>query len=309
MNAGFTAVDRCWVCGGASLAHWYEARYDLAAFAGQDPPLAAYSGEAIDIRRCAACGFSQPSALPALDRYFDRIYDQRWADDWVEAEHTAAYKDDIFADVLAALESRVPASSPARRRLLDVGAHAGRLMSLARAAGWDVEGIELNPRTAARAAAATGAPVHHGNIFTVDPQGPFDAITLIDVLEHIPDPRRALARAAAWLRPGGAIVIKVPNGAAQRLKEAVRGLVRPGYRPTLADNLVHINHFTPASLRLALERSGFTAVRIDAAAPEMPDDDGLGRVVRRAVFFGARRIPGAVHTPLALNLQAAGTRV
>ena len=307
MNAGFTAVDRCWVCGSGSLAHWYEARYELAAFEKQDPPLAAYSGEAIDIRRCDACGFSQPSALPALDRYFDRIYDQRWSEDWVEAEHTAGYKDDIFADVLTALDARVP-SSAETRRLLDVGAHAGRLMSLAHAAGWDVEGIELNPRTAARAAASTRAPVHHGNIFTVDPHGPFDAITLIDVLEHIPDPRRALARAASWLRAGGAMVVKVPNGSAQRLKESVRGLVRPGYRPTLADNLVHINHFTPASLRLALERSGFTAVRIETAAPEMPDGDGLSRAVRRAVFFGARRIPGAVHSPLALNLQAVATR-
>jgi SAM-dependent methyltransferase len=303
MNAGFAAVDRCWVCDGRSLAHWYDARYELSAFADQDPPLAAYSGEAIDIRRCASCGFSQPATLPSLERYFDRIYDQRWACDWVEAEHTASYKDDIFADVLASLNARM---SPGARRLLDVGAHAGRLMSLARQAGWTVEGIELNPRTAARAAASTGAIVHHGNIFSVEPRGPFDAITLIDVLEHIPDPRRALARAAAWLGPGGAIVVKVPNGAAQHLKESLRAIVRPGYRPTLADNLVHINHFTPASLRLALERSGFAAVAILAAAPEMPDA-ALARLGRRAVFFGARR-PGGVHTPLALNLLAIALR-
>lgn len=304
MNAGFAAVDRCWVCDNGSLAHWYDARYELSAFADQDPPLAAYSGEPIEIRRCSACGFSQPAAVPALERYFDRMYDQRWAEYWVEAEHTAPYKDDIFADVLAALDARVRHRP---RRLLDVGAHAGRLMSLAKSTGWEVEGIELNPRTAARAAAATDAVVHQGNIFSVEPRGPFDAIALIDVLEHIPDPRRALARAATWLRPGGAIAVKVPNGAAQRLKESVRAVVRPGYRPTLADNLVHINHFTPDSLRLALERSGFTSAAIAAAAPEMPDAR-LSRVVRRAVFFGARRLPGGVRSPLALNLQAIATR-
>lgn len=303
MNAGFAPVERCWVCGGGSLRHWYDARFDLSAFAEQDPPLAAYTGEPIDIRRCAACGFSQPAAVPALDRYFDRIYDQRWALDWVEAEHTATYKDDIFTDVLAGLDGRVP-SRP--RRLLDVGAHAGRLMSLARAAGWNVEGIELNPRTAAQAAAATGATVHQGNIFSVDPVAPFDAIALVDVLEHIPDPRRALARAAGWLRPGGAIAVKVPNGAAQRAKESARAIVRPGYRPTLADNLVHINHFTPGSLRLALERSGFGAVDVTAAAPEMPEG-ALSRLVRRAVFTAAR-LPGGVRTPLALNLLAVATR-
>src|SRR5262249_23330423 len=108
VSAGFAPVDRCWICEGGSLAHWYDARYDLSAFAQQDPPLAAYTGETIDIRRCGDCGFSQPAALPALDRYFDRMYDQQWAFDWVDAEHTAPYKDDIFTDVLLALDRRVP---------------------------------------------------------------------------------------------------------------------------------------------------------------------------------------------------------
>ena len=310
MNAGFAPVERCWVCDGGSLVHVCDARFELSAFAQQDPPLAAYSGEPIDIRRCAACGFAQPSAVPSLERYFDRMYDQQWADYWVEAEHRATYKDEIFADVLCALDRRVPKKTVAGRdprRLLDVGAHAGRLMHLAQDSGWRVEGIELNPRTAARAAAETGAVVHQGNIFSVVPDVPFDALTMIDVLEHIPQPRGALARAAAWIRPGGVIAVKVPNGAAQRIKESARAVVRPGYRPTLADNLVHINHFTPASLRLALERSGFTAVRVTPAAPEIPHG-GLDRIVRRAVFFAACGIPGGLHTPLALNLLAIATR-
>ena len=58
-----------------------------------------------------------------------------------------------------------------------------------------------------------------------------------------------LARAAAWLRPGGALLVKVPNGAAQRLKETVRGKVRPGYRPE--QDRVEIVLSSPARDRLS----------------------------------------------------------
>ena len=312
MNAGFVAVERCWVCGGAALDPLFTARYELSAFAQQDPPLAAYTGVAIDMRRCRGCGFAQPAELPALERYFDRIYDQQWADYWVEAEHHATYKDLIFDDVLDALDGRVAARP---RRLLDVGAHAGRLMSLARARGWDVEGVELNPRTAAQAAASTGAPVHWGSIQTFEADARFDAVTIIDVLEHIPEPRAALARAAAWLRPGGAIVVKVPNGGAQRLKEAARARVRPGYRPTLADNLVHINHFTPAIAargaradrlrpRDGLRRRAGTArcpARPPGAASDFPCRP---RRAGRAAHATGAEPPGCGHPPMSRTIRA-----
>ena len=47
------------------------------------------------------------AALPALPRYFDRMYDQRWSEDWIVREHHAGYKDLIFADILDALDRAV----------------------------------------------------------------------------------------------------------------------------------------------------------------------------------------------------------
>jgi len=304
MSAGFSAVERCWVCGGAALTALHGAEFDLSEYARQDPSLAAYSGERVDIVECRDCGFAQPSALPALPAFFDRMYDQRWSDEWVAAEHRASYKDAIFADILAALERRLPRE---RRRLLDVGAHAGRFIATARRAGWQAEGLELNPKTAAFAAAATGAPVHQGNVHTFDADAGYDAVTLTDVLEHIPQPREVLRRVARYLAPGGWVAVKVPNGPGQRFKERARAIVQRGYRPRLADNLVHVNHFTPASLRCALEEEGFRDVAILAGAPEYPAGV-IGRLVRRLAFLPARAVPGAVHTPLALNLQAYGRR-
>ena len=310
MTTAVTPIPACWVCGGTQLQRIHDARLDFTEYKTQDPELAAYSGRQIAIVRCAACGFAQPAELPALPRYFDRMYDQRWSADWVEGEYHAPYKDRIFDDVLTALERRLPGS---RRRLLDVGAHAGRFVARARARGWNADGLELNPRTAAYASAASGGVVHQGNLYTWSRAGAgYDAVTMTDVLEHIPDPRSALRRAHDLLESGGWIAIKVPNAPAQQIKENARARLRPGYRPTLADNLVHVNHFGTASLRLALEREGFTDVETRVAAPEMPPGHGLSERVDRAVrglaFRVAKVIPGGTRTPLAFNLQAYGRR-
>lgn len=304
-SAGFVDVDRCWVCEGTKRAPVHGASFDLSEYASQDPELAAYSGAWVSIVRCVRCGFAQPSQVPALPRYFDRMYDQRWSEDWIVREHHAGYKDLIFADILDALTARL---APGRRRLLDVGAHAGRFVTLARQRGWQAEGLELNPKTAAFANAASGAPVHQGNMhtFTLVDQA-YDAITLTDVLEHVPEPRRILQKAHRLLAPGGWIAVKVPNAPAQRIKEGTRALVRRGYRPSLADNLVHVNHFSPASLRLVLERERYTNVAVYAGAPELADigaASSLDRLLRLVAFHSVRVLPGGIHTPLAFNLQA-----
>lgn len=303
--AAFVPLDACQICGGTALSAVHELRFELDIYRTQDPDLAAYSGARLDLRRCADCGFGQPAALPALPRFFDRLYDQRWSDAWIEAEFEAAYKDVIFAEILSALERRVGGS----RRLLDVGAHAGRFVSLARARGWAAEGLELNPRTAAYAARRTGAPIRQLNVHQVDAASAgYDAITLTDVLEHIPDPLAVLARAAALLSKGGWIAVKVPSGPGQLRKERWRGRLVRGYRPTLADNLVHVNHFSPASLRLALERAGFTSITMAPGAPELPGTPGLrgaaSRGLRRTLHAIACAAPRGVHLPVTLNLQA-----
>lgn len=307
-TTAFVDVPGCWICDSTSRTPVHDAIFDLSAYATQDPDLAVYSGTSVSIVRCDKCGFAQPDRMPALARYFDRMYDQRWSEEWIADEHHAEYKDVIFADILDALARRL---FPARRRLLDVGAHAGRFLALARRAGWVADGLELNPRTAAFASAASGGRVHQGNMHTFDPADEtYDAITLTDVLEHVPEPRSVLRKATRLLSDGGWIAIKVPNGPAQRIKERVRSLIHRGYRPSLADNLVHVNHFSPASLRMALEREGFHDVTIYAGAPELPHAEAtsLDRTFRRLAFRTVRAVPGGIHTPLAFNLQAYGQR-
>jgi SAM-dependent methyltransferase len=310
VTPAFRPLVRCWVCGADALARVHDARFHFPEYADQDPELAAYTGASVAIQRCRRCGFAQPSAMPMLPRYFDRMYDQHWSPDWVAAEHVADYKDYIFRQILAFLSSRVTVRP---RRLLDVGAHAGRFLRMAQAGGWEAEGLELNPRTAAFAKEATGVPVHMVNVHDFDSDGRrFHAVTLTDVLEHVPDPLAILGRVRELLGPDGWIAVKVPNAPSQRLKETVRGTVQPRYRPRIADNLVHVNHFSPGSLRLALTRAGFSTIVLTVGAPELPPVAGVRSTVARSTrllaFHAARAIPMGVRSPLAFNLQAYARR-
>ena len=305
----FAPVARCWVCGGTTLIPFHQCRLHFQQYATQDPELHAYSGHRVWLVRCAACGFGQPQQLPTLPRFFDRMYDQQWSEDWVANEFDARYKDFIFRTILGELGRRV---APNARRLLDVGAHAGRFMHLARHAGWQAEGIELNPRTAAYAARRTGGTVHQINADCLQADGrQYSAVTLIDVLEHIPDPLHLLHVLAGLVEPGGCIAIKVPCGRSQYFKERVLSMF--SHEISLAENLVHVNHFSPRSLRLALERAGFTKIAVRTGAPELlqPPVGVVRRTLSNAgrlAVYATASAPGGVHTPLALHLQAFATK-
>jgi 2-polyprenyl-3-methyl-5-hydroxy-6-metoxy-1,4-benzoquinol methylase len=307
----FARIPVCWVCGGGTLTPYHTLRFELDAYRSgdQDHELAQYSGQTLELVRCAHCGFGQPAALPTLPRFFDRMYDQRWDEAWVAREFDADYKDLIFRTILHELTRCVRSGA---RRLLDVGAHAGRFLHLARQAGWAVEGIELNPRTAAYAAGRTGATVHHQNAQQLVAEGRcFSAIVLTDVLEHIPEPVTLLRTLASMTNDGGAIAVKVPCGPSQVIKEEVLATIS-AHRVTLADNLVHVNHFSPRSLALALERADFDPT-VTAAAPELqPSHPRSVRTLAsnavRLTIYGLARLPGGVHSPLAFNLQAYGRR-
>ncbi len=311
-EAKFAPIECCWICGCAEGTSVYPATFALSQFAVQDPPLAAYSGATISMKRCAHCKFIQPEALPTLTNYFDRLYDQRWSHEGIEREFDSHYKDMIFYSILHELKRRVSRRLN-NKRLLDIGAHVGRFLHLSACHGWAPEGIELNPLTSAYAARRTGFPVHRMNAAKLGSANErYGAITLTDVLEHIPDPLLIVRTAALLLEPGGWLAIKVPCASSQLAKERVlASLGCRDFTNQLASNLVHVSHFSPASLRLALQKCGFRQITVTVGAPELFDSrfqpgwkNRFSTIFRRSVYYSARALPWGIHTPLALHLQA-----
>jgi SAM-dependent methyltransferase len=138
--------------------------------------------------------------------------------------------------------------------VLDIGCGNGGFLWQMRSLGWDVCGVEPDPKSAVHARAA-GLDVRDGLLQQQSlPDAHFDAIVMNHVIEHLHDPVGTLRRCWKLLKPGGRIALTPPN------------LGSRGYQIFGADWLAldpprHLILFTEDSLRRALEACGFAVSR------------------------------------------------
>ncbi len=139
-------------------------------------------------------------------------------------------------------------------RLLDVGASAGAFVYEARSGGFDASGIEPVPAFAKMAGEHFGVHVTEGTLSDTRLQdGSYQAITLWHVLEHLPDPVSHLRQIVKALTPDGLVALEVPNAGSTVA-------CKTGAQWTSLEPDVHVNQFTPRSLRTALDASGLTVL-------------------------------------------------
>lgn len=134
--------------------------------------------------------------------------------------------------------------------LLDVGCALGFFVRAARERGWDARGIERSAY-AARRGATQGLPITHGDFLTADlAPASLAAITMLDVLEHVADPRAYVRRARTLLRPGGVLAIETADLASPLARVSGRR-----YHFFTPPN--HLTYFTRATLGRLLAEEGF----------------------------------------------------
>ncbi len=147
-------------------------------------------------------------------------------------------------------------------RLLEIGSGGGRFLDRMRRAGWEVEGIEFDPRAAERVAARFGIRVATGPLaerrYAADS---FDAVAMSQVLEHIHDPRNLLRECRRVLKPGGRLVVTTPNSRSQA--HAMYGRCWRGLEPPR-----HMQVFSPHALQRCAREAGFDDVQVQTLSAE-----------------------------------------
>lgn len=200
----------------------------------------------------------------------------------------------------------------ARRRglegeLLDLGSGDGRFLERAAELGWrgSLRGVEGNPDMARRRRGRFEIEVTPLEAYLARAGAPArDVVTLFDVLEHLAEPGRALSRIAGLLKPGGRLVITVPNEQRLRLFEREAW----DYPPN------HNTRWTADALRALARRNGLE-VELLAVSPPSPrglSDQLFYRLFQRAMplakrlVFGAKADGGKTFTELSAARGDAG---
>lgn len=178
--------------------------------------------------RCSACGSAYTDPLPddaTLSEYYQRHFDYRWYADHYQAK---------LRDARIRVAEYLPLI--AGSRILDYGGGLGYFSQALREAG--KESLTYDPY-------ASGDDSGSG----------WDAVVALHALEHANDPATAIARMKARLRPGGKLLLAVPNFESIGYRQL--GMAWVWAQPPI----VHVYHFTARGLTQLLVRHGFAGIQ------------------------------------------------
>jgi SAM-dependent methyltransferase len=206
--------------------------------------------------RCRDCGLGYLNPRPTREEVA-RYYPERYFRD--RASHLERYR---------RLARYVPYQPG---RLLDIGTARGDFLALMRERGWEVEGIESSPE----AGNPHGLTLYRSQ-FPDECEAPgqsFDVVTAWATFEHLHDPKGGFTTTAGLLRPGGRLVIQVPNLRSIHSRWAKQ-----------EDVPRHLYFFTESTLRAYGERAGLELERVEHTTDLF---GGSGRGVLRLALIRA----------------------
>jgi SAM-dependent methyltransferase len=245
-----------------------------------------------DIVMCSGCGHMQLEYFPS-DEQLAEAYEEAESEDYVGEEAGQRATAAIALDRIERYTER--------GRLLDLGSWVGFLLAEARERGWEATGVEPSAFASRYARERLGLDVIQADLFRAElPARAFQAVVLGDVIEHLIEPDRALARIAELLAPGGVVYMALPDAGSRvaRLMGARWWSVIP----------THVQYFTRASMETLLRRCSWEPLWIGTAPKVFTVGYYLGRIggysrpLGDALVSGARQL-GVADKPWAPDFR------
>ncbi len=193
-----------------------------------------------ELHRCKECGFLQCTNLEDVLSYYENLEDPSY--------ETGRKERAIQARKILETVQKFCSTG----RLLDIGAGSGILVEQAIKMGFNVDGIEPSRWLQNQAKMVHQLPVHLGTFPHPHLSSRYDVITIIDVIEHVPDPIQLLTHAGKVLAPNGIVVVVTPD-----VNSLMARLLRWRWWHF---RIAHIGYFNQNNLNIAATKAGFKLV-------------------------------------------------
>lgn len=225
------------------------------------------SGEIFHVKRCCNCGIAFTQPWPVKIDYYYPSYYRRYSPIALTALRFL-YNLRVRSWVRALGRSGT---------VLELGCSNGWMLNAFRQQGWQVIGIERTPAALSFTKSKLNLPVFVGSLDALHPNSYFDLIIMFQVLEHLPDPLATLHKCAQLIRPGGILIIGVPNLDSWQSRFS-------GPHWLHLDVPRHLFHFSPQSISYALMLTGFDVSHLSFASFEHDPYGWLQSILNRLGF-------------------------
>lgn len=238
-----TKACSCPVCGSSQSAPQVETAINDAADY--------ITGDKFQVLQCSNCSLAWTAPQPTnLDRYYPAKYRRYNA---------------LILGILKTLY-RIRARGWSSRftqpgSALEIGCGDGFMLDALRSLGWSVSGTERTADMAKFASEHFGLKVYADDQEKLPSDAKFDMIVMFQVLEHLTDPLEQIKKCASLLKPGGRVIIGVPNFSSWQSKYARASWFH-------LDVPRHLFHHSPRSMAHLAQAANMRIDRIGFFSPE-----------------------------------------